>query len=97
MASVNRGTDKWLAHQRFVTAEVASKADEIGDRAKSRLAPHRGTGTAEVVVTHGRVDSLVELVDPAALSIEFGRGSFTTKSGRTVGPMQGLHIVTGAI
>jgi hypothetical protein len=41
-------------------------------------------------------DYLVSLVDPAALSIEFGRAGYTTKGGGHVGPMEGLHILRRA-
>lgn len=97
MASVTRNLDAKVAHMRGVKAEVRRVGDGIGARAKARLAAHKSTGSAEVVVEHGITDTVVALVDPAALSIEFGRGGFTTRSGRKVGPMDGLHIVTGAV
>lgn len=97
MASVTRDLDARIAHLPGVKAEVRRVGDGIGARARARLAAHRSTGEARVVVEHGSTDTVVALLDPAALSIEFGRAGFTTASGRRVGPMRGLHIVTGAI
>ncbi len=97
MASVARNLDARLARQRGVRDAVRAEAEEIAGRARGRLATHKETGAASIEVTHGAVDSLVELVDPAALSIEFGRGAYTRPDGQKVGPMAGLHVLGGAI
>lgn len=72
-------------------------AEAIGGRARTALAGHRRTGSAKIEVKHGPVDSLVSLVDPAVLSIEFGRGGFTRDDGHYVGPAEGLHILGRSI
>lgn len=56
-----------------VKAATKAAADETGARASSILAGHRHDGHARIEVTQGTVvDAFVNLVDPAAMSIEFG-------------------------
>jgi hypothetical protein len=77
-----------VSHLKGVIGAVRSHADDIGDAASAKLESHRFYGDdthAEIEVDTRDVDSIVSLVDPAALSIEFG-----TKH------MRGLYIVTGA-
>jgi hypothetical protein len=69
----------------------------VGARASALLAAHRETGSAQIVVEHGAVDSYVVLDDPASLSIEFGRGEYTRGDGRRVGAMEGLHVLSRAV
>lgn len=84
-----------LARQaRPATKDAAAR---IARRAEANLAGHRETGRAKIRVEHGAVDSYVVLDDPASLSIEFGRSAYSTKGGRTVGAMEGLHVLSRAL
>ncbi len=85
-----------ISHLDGVVDAVAEEAKEIGVRAKARLTAHKYSGAAQVTVTHGDVDSFVNLDDPAALSIEFGhmvKGKFEDDEPKFV---PGLYIITGA-
>ncbi|GAB4584404.1 DUF5403 family protein [Nocardia sp. IFM 10818] len=85
-----------ISHLDGVKGAAAAEANEIGSRAESRLAGHRRSGRAKVTVTHGDVDSFVNLEDPAAMSIEFGhmvKGKYETEEPKYV---PGLYIITGA-
>ena len=68
---------------------VHARAEILATRARGLLAQHRETGASKIEVTKGRVDSFVSLVDPAAMSIEFGRHAHP--DGRDA--MQGLYIL----
>ncbi|WP_433038639.1 DUF5403 family protein [Actinomycetospora sp. CA-053990] len=91
MAEVSPRTADIVAHLPGVIRSVRGEAEEIGARAGAQLSQHRATGNAEIEVSSGRVDSFVSLVDPAALSIEFG--AFNERAERYV---PGLYIVTRA-
>lgn len=89
--------NRTIAHLDGVIAAVATEAAAGAARAEAILASHHRTGQAHITVSHGTVDSFVNLVDsstgkgnPAAGAIEFGH---TTKSGHAV---QGVHAITGA-
>lgn len=68
----DRKMNKIVSRLKPVNSEVRKVAKEIGQIAQGRLAPHTKTGRARIEVSHGKTDSLVSLVDAAALSIEFG-------------------------
>lgn len=56
-----------------VRSAVKDGADETGEKATAILASHRYEGVSRIEVTQGTVvDSFVNLVDKAAMSIEFG-------------------------
>lgn len=84
---------------------VREKATELAEQAEVKLASHRKTGEAHIEVTHGRVDSYVDLVSDAALSIEYGHGEYDQKRRRPggseytihVGASEGLHVLGGLI
>jgi hypothetical protein len=97
VAEVYPNTERLIAGLSGVRAFRRKSAEEIGVSARARLAAHRETGGASIVVEHSELDSDVILDDPAALSIEFGRGQFTRADGRTIGAMEGLHILSGAL
>ena len=97
MAEVYADVEKMIAGLPGVRAERRKAAEEIGVKARARLSAHRETGSASITVVHDRLDSDVVLDDPASLSIEFGRGEFTRSDGRTIGAMEGLHILGGAV
>ncbi|CAM4098660.1 DUF5403 domain-containing protein [Nocardia ninae] len=87
--------NKLISNLPGVVKAVADTAGDVADRAKAKLAAHRHQGHAEVTVTHGDVDSFVNLVDTkgkqkAAAAIEFGHVS---KDGKLT---PGLYIITGA-
>lgn len=86
-----------VAHLPGVHAAVVARARQAEGVAQARLASHkpgldRIIGPTYVDVTTGDVDAFLNLNDPggAAAAIEFGR------SGGPSGPMDGLHIITGA-
>lgn len=93
MASVSDSREDRKALARLAREEVAAVADILAVEARAELLRHRKSGVAQIEVTHGRVDSEVALVDPDALSIEFGHGEYTRKDGRTVGKSQGLNVI----
>ena len=78
-----------------VQLAVNREAKQIGARASAILEGHRHPGDdthAEIEVERGDVDSYASLVDPAAMSIEYGHRD--AKTGR---PVQGLHILRRAM
>ncbi len=93
MASVYPGTDAWIAHLPGVKAEVHEHGRKVEATARALLASHRQAGDARIEGETQDTDYIVSLVDPAALSIEYGRGGYTTKGGGRVGPMEGLQIL----
>ena len=93
MASVHPQCDDIIAHLPGVTAEVRAHGEAMGARARARLAEHRETGASSIEVTHGATDTVVSLVDEAALAIEFGRGAYTGRDGRRIGAMAPLRIL----
>lgn len=86
-----------LAHTTQMRKAVRAEAEKIANKARARLAEHRETGASRIVVEQGDVDSHVILDDPAALSIEFGHGAYTTKNGRHVGASEPLYILRGSL
>ena len=77
-----------VSHLKGVKGAVRKEADDIGDRASATLEAHRfygDTSHAEIEVETRDVDSIVSLVDEAAMSIEFGTSD-----------TKGLYVVTGA-
>ena len=83
--------NKVISNLEGVVAAVAKEAEIIGRVAQERLNEHRDTGQAKIDVTHGDVDSFVSLVDPNALSIEFGH--YTPNKRKFI---PGLYIVSAA-
>ncbi|MCK2237710.1 MULTISPECIES: DUF5403 family protein [unclassified Crossiella] len=88
MARVYRNIADTMAHLPGVVEAVAEVADDIAARANALLNEHTESGRASIEITRGRTDSVVSLVDPAALSIEYGHAD------RAGYPVQGLHIMT---
>lgn len=84
-----------ISHLPGVIGAVRAEAVQIGARAEARLKAHFYEGEAEISVTHGAIDSFVNLDDPAALSIEFGHTLYVhgQKTGRQI---PGLYIISGA-
>lgn len=100
MASVrllpDKAFNKVVAHLPGVIGSVAETAAEGAARASSILAAHQpgrepGSGGSHITVTHGSVDSFVNLVDPggAAAAIEFGRLTGGRGTTRGVGAISG--------
>jgi hypothetical protein len=79
-----------VAHLPGVVNAVHDAAQDGARGATSILRAHFHEGRSRIEVTRGSVDSWVSLVDPAAVSIEFGR---TGARGR--GSSQGVFAVTG--
>jgi len=91
------GIERYLSRLPGVQAEVTTVADALAARARAQLAAHRDTGESSIEVTTERPDRVVSLVDPAALSIEYGRVESVSASGRRVGAMRGLGIISGLL
>jgi hypothetical protein len=91
---INSDCNAVVAHLPGVRAALKAKAEEGKARASAILAAHHHGPPPHsyITVTHGRVDSFVNLVDPggAAAAIEFGR--FTGGRGTT----RGVGAITGA-
>lgn len=85
--------DETVAHLPGVRLAVSAKAEEGAARARAILGAHRKTGKSSIDVTHGELDSFVNLNDPGgdAMSIEFGR-----TGARGHGRSQGVHALGGA-
>jgi hypothetical protein len=81
-----------ISHLPGVRKEVYDTAKEIGRIAESRLAPHRKSGNAKIEVSRGTVDAFASLVDPAALSIEFGHYLGREELGTKRQFIRGLHL-----
>lgn len=83
-----------VSHLGGVIGAVRATAGEGAARASGVLAGHRHEGHAEINVTHGDVDSFVNLDDTrgqsAAAAIEFGR------SGGRGGSSQGIGALARA-
>lgn len=83
-----------ISHIDGVKRAVKNEADDIGNIARRRLntEPKRRTGASQVVVSQGDTDAFVSLVDPAALSIEFGHYLGSEELGTARKFVPGLHI-----
>jgi hypothetical protein len=90
-----RRMNKAVSSQRGVRRATRNVADDIADVARGRLAPHRKTGQAHIEVSQGKVDAFVSLVDPAALSIEFGHYLGSEELGTNRRFVRGLHLFMG--
>lgn len=96
MASVRPNLDRMVAHMPGVRNEVSAEAQQVATRARALLAAHRHDGDSKIEVRRaGGSDSIVSLVDPAAVSIEYGRGEYT-RDGQVIGATRGLYIMTRA-
>lgn len=92
--------ERIVAHSDEVEGILGDHAYQILIRARANLTRHRKTGEHRVVQVKGRVDHYVNLVGPAALSLEEGH----LVSGFYRGPgagewkfVDGLHILRDAI
>lgn len=86
-----KAMNRVVSHLPQVKDRVFFIAEQVGGRAETALARHYHQGHAYIEVTQGDVDSLVSLVDKAALSIEFGHENVLTGN-----YTPGLYILTGA-
>ncbi len=84
--------NRTVSHLKGVRAAVRSEAEDIAVIANSRLAPHRRTGAAHIEVEQSDVDTVVSLVDEAALSIEFGHYMGSSSLGTSRKFIPGLHL-----
>jgi hypothetical protein len=93
VATVYNGVERWAARE--AAPGVREFGEKIGDRATLFLAAHTHTGSAEITVTQARGDRgdvYVNLDDPAAISIEYGREPTAEHGG-----MDGLYVLHRAI
>lgn len=81
-----------VANLQGVKGAVKRTANEMRVIVEARLAPHRKTGRARIEVSYGKTDAYVSLVDPAALSIEFGHYLGRKELGTRRHFVQGLHL-----
>lgn len=83
----------------FVVAAVANEARERAAIARGVLGAHRHQGHSRITVTHGDIDSFVNLDDTrgqlAAVTIEFGRTGTRGRGGRSIG-VGALQAAMGA-
>lgn len=93
-----KAMNRVVSHLEGVHSEVGDAARRVEKNAERRLAMHHDTGAAHITRTEGDVDWFVNLVDDAALSIEFGHwveGKYKDKDHPQYVP--GLYILsTGA-
>ena len=89
----HRGVNAYIAHLEGVVGAVYAEGGNIKSKAEADLASHRDTGAAHIEIERDDIDTLVSLVDEAAISIEYGREAGTDRTGRPKGAMQGLHIL----
>lgn len=82
-----------VSNQRGVKKRLVREAREIAAIAEARLAraKHR-TGQSRIEVSQGDVDAFVSLVDPAALSIEFGHYMGSESLGTSRKFIPGFHL-----
>jgi hypothetical protein len=97
MADVAKNLDRAIAHAPEVKRAVLAVGRAVEARARARLAGHRRTGAARIEAHREDTDYVIELVDDAALSIEFGRSAYTRDDGVEVGAAEPLSILRGAI
>lgn len=98
MARVNKSANRVVAHLDGVVDAVHDSAETLGARSEAILAQHRDTGQAAIEVSRGRrTDSFVDLVDPAAVALEYGRPAGTSASGREYSAREPLHILARTI
>jgi hypothetical protein len=69
---LQKSLERTIAHTDELESQLGDIAYGITVRARANLAAHRNTGEHKVTQTKGRVDHYVNLVGPAALSIEEG-------------------------
>lgn len=92
-----KAMNRVVSHLEGVHNELGDVARRVEKQAERRLAMHRDTGDAKVTRTEGDVDWFVNLVDDAALSIEFGhwvKGKYEDKDHPQYVP--GLYILSTA-
>ncbi len=81
-----------ISHLPGVRSRVRRTAYQGAARASAILAAHRAEGHSRITVTHGDVDSFVNLDDtrgyPAAAAIEYGR--------KRRGVTSGIHAIRSA-
>lgn len=92
----NRAINKIVSHEVGVRDAVHQEAVSIAGRAERNLAPHHKTGRAHIEVGQGKVDSFVSLVDPAAISIEFGHFMDNGEIEAEITYVPGLYVLTRA-
>lgn len=83
-----------VSHLDEVSRDVKDHAKVVGDAATGRLAAHEKTGEHKITVTHGEVDSFVNLEGVHPESVEFGHwveGKFKTDPPKFA---RGLYILT---
>lgn len=84
--------NKKISHLPGVRSSVQAEGRIISEIATARLAAHRRTGQARIDFSMGATDAHISLVDPAALSIEFGHYLGRQELGTRRHFVRGLHL-----
>ena len=89
-----------IAHTEELEAQLGDIAFGITTKARANLARHKKTGQHRITQTKGRVDHYVNLVGPAAMSVEEGHLVSGFYSGPGAGEwkyVSGLHVLRNAL
>jgi hypothetical protein len=84
--------ERVVAHTEDVEAGVGDATFLVTQIARERLSRHRHLGEHKITQTKGKVDHYVNLVGPAAVSVELGHHNHWDGSW-----VEGLHILDDAI
>jgi hypothetical protein len=90
MAEVDFDVNRYIAHMPALVVEVRKAADEFALKAEGLFAAHDRPGGHSIEVTHDGIDSLISLVGPAPLSVEYGHAAADGSH------VEGLHILSRA-
>lgn len=94
VAIVYQSAHRVVARLPGVRDAVHERAEILAGRARGLLAAHKHTGAAKITTTKGRrTDSFVNLEDPQAIAIEYGRPAGVSERGRPYPAMEGLYIL----
>lgn len=86
--------NKRISHMPGVKLRVRAQGEVIYAQASAKLAVHRQEYQARLTISTGQTDTVITLIDPAALSIEFGHFAGPRgQAGRTWVP--GLNLFEG--
>lgn len=96
MASVVPNINSVVAHLAEVKAEVHAEALAIKGRAEANLARHHKTGSHHIAIEVEDTDRVVNLVGPAALSVEYGHIAFKGRRRLRAEPVPGTRIIRDA-
>jgi len=97
---LRKSLERTISHTDELEQQLGDITYGITIKARANLAPHHRSGEHKVTQTKGRVDHYVNLVGPAALSIEEGHVVAGFYAGPGAGEwkfVQGLHVLRRAM